>query len=74
MRLDPISVIRLLRGSETRPRQAAENILLAQVNREVERIFGDRPEISEPEVCDLCGRSPGPGHGPCNRAIAAGLD
>ena len=78
MRLDPISIIKLLRKTDTRPRQAAGDILFAQVEREVRRIFDDCSEISEdvpePEACDLCGKPPGPGHEGCNRAISAGLD
>ena len=86
MRLDPLSVIRLLRAKiAERPRQAAREVLSAQLDREVERIFmpdlrrdiskGEIPDSGlEPEVCDLCGEPPGPGHEGCNRAIAAGLD
>ncbi len=78
MRLDPLSIIRLLRGTRTQPRQTADQILFAQIERDVRMIFGDRSNAStadpEPEVCDLCGKPPGPGHESCNRAIEAGLD
>ena len=73
-KLDPITVIGLLRASETRPRQDAEKILSGQIDREVARVVADFSEILRPEVCDLCGNPPGPGHEGCNRAIAAGLD
>ena len=73
-KLDPITVIGLLRASETRPRQDAEKILSDQVDREIDRVVTERLEIPEPEVCDLCDNPPGPGHEGCNRAISAGLD
>ena len=82
MRLDPTGIIRLLRSTGTRrPRQAADVILSAQVDQEVGLIITARTKIRdfsakdpEPEVCDLCGKPPGPGHEGCNRAITAGLD
>ena len=75
MKFDPISIIKVLRETEKPlPRQDAREILSAQVGREVDSIFYDCSEILEPEVCDLCGNPPGPGHEGCNRAIEAGLD
>lgn len=79
-RVDPTTIIRLLRRTETPRYQAVKQILSDQLDREVDRAVAARrsSEISEddpePEVCDLCGEPPGPGHEACNRAIEAGLD